>query len=208
MPPGYHIDTLVPMDSLFPTKPTITGSLVQLRPFTEADIECMGPILADPELIKLTGSANTTEEIKKAVPALDERTLEWYRTREEQTDRLDLAIIDLSNDQCVGEAVLNAWSPADRSCNYRILIGPEGRGRGFGSEATSLVIDYAFENTNLNRISLDVLAFNPRARRAYEKAGFGYEGTSREAFRFDGEYIDDVLMAILRSDWKRKSSGD
>lgn len=168
----------------------------------------MGPILADPELIKLTGSANTTEEIKKAVPALDERTLEWYRTREEQTDRLDLAIIDLSNDQCVGEAVLNEWSPADRSCNYRILIGPEGRGRGFGSEATSLVIDYAFENTNLNRISLDVLAFNPRARRAYEKAGFVYEGTSREAFRFDGEYIDDVLMAILRSDWKRKSSGD
>ncbi|MGO1460591.1 MAG: GNAT family N-acetyltransferase [Flaviflexus sp.] len=196
------------MDSLFPTKPTITGSLVQLRPFTEVDIERMGPILADPELIKLTGSANTTEEIKKAVPALDERTLEWYRTREEQTDRLDLAIIDLSNDQCVGEAVLNAWSPADRSCNYRILIGPEGRGRGFGSEATSLVIDYAFENTNLNRISLDVLAFNPRARRAYEKAGFLYEGTSREAFRFDGEYIDDVLMAILRSDWKRKSSGD
>jgi len=102
--------------------------------------------------------------------------------------------------------VLNAWSPADRSCNYRILIGPEVRGRGFGSEATSLVIDYAFENTNLNRISLDVLAFNPRARRAYEKAGFVYEGTSREAFRFDGEYIDDVLMAILRSDWKRKSS--
>ena len=127
-------------------------------------------------------------------------------TREEQTDRLDLAIIDLSNDQCVGEAVLNAWSPADRSCNYRILIGPEGRGCGFGSEATSLVIDYAFENTNLNRICLDVLAFNPRARRAYEKAGFVYEGTSREAFRFDGEYIDDVRMAILRSDWERKSS--
>lgn len=189
-------------ETLFPEKPTIAGERVILRPFTEADIERMGPILADPDLIRLTGSAHSTEETRSASATLDAQTLAWYRTRAVQPGRLDLAIIDAQTGQCVGETVLNEWSPADRSCNFRILIGPEGRDRGFGSEATRLTIDYAFANSKLNRISLTVFAFNPRARRAYEKAGFVYEGTCREAFRFDGEYVDDHIMAILRSDWE------
>jgi len=193
-------------ETLFLNKPTITGERVILRPFTEADIKCMGPILADPEMIRLTGSANTTEEARSAPATLDAKTVEWYRTRAEQTDRLDLAVVDVQTGRCVGETVLNGWSPADRSCNFRILIGPQGRNRGLGSEATRLTIDYAFANSNLNRISLTVFAFNPRARRAYEKAGFVYEGTCREAFRFDGEYIDDQIMAILRSDWEGTTS--
>lgn len=187
---------------LFPHKPTIEGDLVILRPFTESDIECMGPILADPDVIRLTGSANSTREIEAASPCLGERTLDWYRTRADQPDRLDLAVIDRANDRCVGEVVLNEWSPDDRCCNFRILIGPDGRNRGIGSEATRLTIDYAFANSTLHRIGLDVFAFNPRARRTYEKAGFIHEGRRREAFRFDGEYVDDDIMAILRSDWE------
>ncbi|MFT0848108.1 GNAT family protein [Actinomycetaceae bacterium L2_0104] len=187
---------------LFPHKPTIAGELLILRPFMELDIECMGPILADPDVIRLTGSANSTREIEAANPLLDERTLDWYRTRAEKPDRLDLAVIDRANGRCVGEVVLNEWSPDDRCCNFRILIGPAGRNRGIGSEATRLTIDYAFANSPLHRIGLSVFAFNPRARRVYEKAGFIYEGTRREAFRFDGTYVDDDIMAILRSDWE------
>ena len=189
-------------ESLFPIKPTIDGEHVILRPFTEPDIECMGPILADPEVIRLTGSAGSTEEVEAATPVLDEPTLAWSRTHKDQTVRLDLAIVDRASGRCVGEAVLNEWRPEDRCCNFRILIGPEGRDRGLGTEAIRLTIDYAFVSSNLNRIGLTVFAFNPRARRAYEKAGFVHEGTCREAFRFDGKYIDDEIMAILRSDWK------
>jgi hypothetical protein len=49
-------------------------------------------------------------------------------------------------------------------CNFRILIAPRGRDRGLGSEATRLIVGYGFERLHLHRISLEVYAFNPRAR--------------------------------------------
>ncbi|OUE32175.1 Spermidine N(1)-acetyltransferase [Clavibacter michiganensis] len=187
---------------LFPTLPRLEGERVILRPFSPADMEAMGPILADPDVIRLTGSARTSAEVEEmaARPELDDRTRAWYATRADQTDRLDLALVDRATDACVGEAVVNEWRPEDRSANLRILIGPAGRDRGLGSEAVRLLVDHAFAATGLERISLEVMAFNPRARRVYERAGFVEEGRLRAAFRFDGEPVDVIVMALLRSD--------
>lgn len=187
---------------LFPALPRLEGERAVLRPFTPADIEAMGPILADPDVIRLTGSAHTSAEVAEmsARPELDDRTRTWYATRADQPDRLDLALVDRATDACVGEAVLNEWSPEDRSANLRILIGPAGRDRGLGSEAVRLLVDHAFAATDLERVSLEVLASNPRARRVYERAGFVEEGRLRAAFRFDGEPVDVIVMAALRAD--------
>jgi len=103
--------------------------------------------------------------------------------------------------ECVGEAVLNQWDPGNESCNFRIFIGPHGRDRGLGTEATRLLIGHGFERLGLHRISLEVYAFNPRARRAYEKVGFRVEGVLRESFRYNGEWIDATVMSILASEW-------
>jgi RimJ/RimL family protein N-acetyltransferase len=187
---------------LFPDVPRLEGERVLLRPFSPADVDAMGPVLADPDVIRLTGSAHSTAEVAEmaARPELDARTRTWYATRAEQTDRLDLALVDRATDACVGEAVLNEWSPEDRSTNLRILIGPAGRDRGLGSEAVRLLVDHAFAATDLERISLEVLDFNPRARRVYERAGFVEEGRLRAAFRFDDEPVDVIVMALLRAD--------
>lgn len=189
------------MDS-FPLthKPTLEGRLVVLRPFTEADISAMGPVLADPEVQILTGSVASRAQADGASATLDERTLAWYRSRAAQGDRLDLAIVDAQSGECVGEAVLNEVDPENRSCNFRILMGPAGRGRGLGTEATRLILDHAFAATELHRIELEVYSFNPRARRAYEKAGFVAEGVRRDALLFDGEWINAEVMSVLRSD--------
>ncbi len=62
--------------------------------------------------------------------------------------------------------------------------------------------DFAFEQLKLHRLELDVFSFNPRAEKAYLKAGFKREGILRDAL-WDGEkYADDILMAILEDDWK------
>jgi RimJ/RimL family protein N-acetyltransferase len=103
--------------------------------------------------------------------------------------------------ECVGEAVLNQWDPGNGSCNFRIFIGPKGRDRGFGTEATRLIVGYGFEHLGLHRISLEVYAFNPRARRAYEKVGFRAEGVLRESLRYNGEWIDATVMSILAPEW-------
>ncbi|MFT2749743.1 GNAT family N-acetyltransferase [Clavibacter sp. Sh2036] len=187
---------------LFPVLPRLEGERAALRPFTPADVEAMGPILADPDVIRLTGSAHTSAEVAEMAgrPELDDRTRTWYATRADQPDRLDLALVDRATDACVGEAVLNEWSPEDRSANLRILIGPAGRDRGLGSEAVRLLVDHAFAATDLARISLEVLDVNPRASRVYARAGFVEEGRLRAAFRFDGEPVDVIVMAVLRSD--------
>lgn len=188
---------------LFPAQPTLRGRLCTLRPFTAEDIAAMGPILSDPEVLRLTGSVGSSAEAAAGTGTLDERTRRWYETRHRQRDRLDLAVIDNGTGACVGEAVLNDWRPEDDACNFRILLGPAGRDRGIGSEATVLLIDHGFAATGLHRIGLEVFAFNPRARRAYEKAGFVLEGIQREVFKFDGRYIDAAMMSILRPEWER-----
>lgn len=192
------------MPTVFSVKPTLVGERAVLRPFTPADIDAMGPVLADPDVIRLTGSAHSSAEVAGARPVHDERTRRWYETRADQDDRLDLAIVDRATGRCVGEVVLNAWEPENESCGFRILIGPEGRDRGLGSEATRLVLGHAFTALGLYRVELGVYAFNPRARRVYERAGFVVEGTRRAGLVFDGERVDEVLMAILRPEWEQQ----
>lgn len=140
----------------FAAKPTLVGERVLLRPFRPDDVAALGPILADPDVLRLTGSVATTEQVEAASPELDERTRAWYASRSAQADRLDLAIVDRASGQCVGEVVLNELRAAEDACNLRILVGPQGRGRGLGTEAVRLVVDHAFTTTDLHRISLDV----------------------------------------------------
>lgn len=184
-------------------KPTLTGSVVALRPFREADLPVMAEVLADPDVIRLTGSATSTREVESATAEIDEKLRDWYLSRADQHDRLDLAVIDRASGECVGEVVLNKVDVDNLSCNFRTLLGPRGRDRGLGTEAARLLLGYGFEVIGFHRIWLTVFpSFNARARRAYEKVGFRSEGVMREAFRFDGEWIDDELMAILRTEWE------
>ena len=100
----------------------------------------------------------------------------------------------------LGEVVLNDWDEDNQSSGFRTLIGQAGRGRGLGTEATRLTVQYGLQQLGLHRITLQVYAFNPRARHVYEKVGFRHEGTGRDALRFDDEWIDVHYMAALATD--------
>jgi RimJ/RimL family protein N-acetyltransferase len=186
----------------FAVKPTLTGDKAVLRPFDEGDLPAIRAALLDPEARILTGSVHDEAQAHAGAGPEEEKQLrDWYRSRNDQADRLDLAIVDKASGECVGEAVLNQWDPGNESCNFRIFIGPNGRDRGLGTEATRLIVGYGFERLGLHRISLEVYAFNPRARRAYEKVGFRAEGVLRESFRYNGEWIDATVMSILAPEW-------
>jgi RimJ/RimL family protein N-acetyltransferase len=185
----------------FSIKPTLTGEKVILRPFATADFPFLLAALADLEVLRLTGSGHSAQVTVDAADA--ERFLEIYRARNAQPDRLDLAVVDRASGECVGEVVLNEWDKGNRSCNFRTLIGPGGRGRGLGTEALRLIAGYGFEELGLHRISLEVYAFNPRAQHVYEKVGFVAEGVLREALRYEDEWIDATVMSILDYEWAR-----
>ncbi|PID05433.1 GNAT family N-acetyltransferase [Sporosarcina sp. P31] len=179
-------------------KPMIEGKKVVLRPFKDEDFPFIEECLKDPEVLKLTGSSSDFNR---------ESILQWYNTRNEQTDRLDLAIVDQSQGLLVGEVVVNLYDEKNHSMNFRILIGPRGRNRGLGTETTQLIIDYIFTNTTLNQLTLSVFDFNPRAKYVYEKVGFEIENIDKNDLEFEGEWIDSINMKLKKESWlKRKNS--
>jgi RimJ/RimL family protein N-acetyltransferase len=165
--------------------------LVQLGPWHFDDVWTS---LHDPESLKLTGTTQvfTPEEVRAFLETLPGRD-----------DRADFAVTRKTDGTFLGEAVLNTLDIANEAMNFRISLVPEARNQGHGTEATRAVVDFGFDQVGLHRISLSVFAFNPRAQRAYEKAGFVKEGRLREAHLWDGERYDDILMGILRHERAR-----
>ncbi|MET7452428.1 GNAT family protein [Streptomyces sp. NPDC005574] len=179
-------------------KPILTGERTVLRPFTERDADDIRRILDDPEVVRFTFEPSTKLTL--------EHLRSWYGSRATRTDRLDLAVTDRATGELVGEVVLHEWDPDARSCTFRTLIGPRGRGRGLGTEATRLIVGYGFEELGLHRIQLEVYRDNHRALRVYEKVGFVVEGVRRETQLRDGRWADEVVMAILDHEWPGVSS--
>ena len=83
----------------------------------------------------LIGSSYGPDHMPEWDDAAEARFRDWYGTRNQQADRLDLAVVDNASGQCVGEVVLNDWNEANRSCGFRTVLGPRGRNRGLGTES-------------------------------------------------------------------------
>lgn len=91
-------------------------------------------------------------------------------------------------------------NPANRAELRRLALFTEGQ--GLGRQFLLDLIGYAFETIPVNRLWLDVAFDNPRARAAYERAGFQYEGTLRQHWkRPAGDVADLHLFSLLRSEW-------
>lgn len=130
----------------------------------------------------------------------------WFEARLDRTDDYLFGIEVPAGDgwQHIGNVGLHRVDWVNSNCIFGIVIGePEFWGKGYGTKATRAALHFAFDTLNLHRVELEVFAFNRRAMRAYEKAGFRLEGTRREAIYQDGAYQDEHVMAILRQDLER-----
>ncbi|SHO43239.1 GNAT family N-acetyltransferase [Anaerocolumna xylanovorans] len=189
----------------FSYKPVLEGEKVILRPFKENDWEKMLVILEEPELRRLTGSVTNEKEAEEPTdPKEAEVIKQWYLSRNEQTDRLDLAIIDKESGELVGEVVFNEYDETTGNVNFRVLMRQSGCNKGLGTEAIFMFIKYGMTELGIHKIGLEVYSFNPRAERVYQKAGFVLEGVKREDFCYNGEYIDTRMYGMLREDYFKK----
>lgn len=175
------------------TKPILRTGRIVLRPLRASDADSMFASLSEPEATRLTGTQeqHTLEDVQRHCERI-----------ENAADRVDYGI--MADERLVGEVVLNNIDPVNESADFRIAIWqPHDRDKGYGSQACQLMIRHGFESIGLNRIALEVYAFNPRARHVYEKQGFVFEGIRRQALLWNGEWIDAIAMAILRFDYDR-----
>jgi RimJ/RimL family protein N-acetyltransferase len=100
----------------------------------------------------------------------------------------------------IGFIALNNINYIHKICALGIVIGvQEAQGKGFGEEALRLIIGYAFNTLNLNKISVEVVAFNKKALSIYKKLGFIEEGRLKQQFYADGVYSDVIMMAVFKN---------
>ncbi|MBA8880634.1 GNAT family N-acetyltransferase [Phyllobacterium myrsinacearum] len=107
--------------------------------------------------------------------------------------------------EVVGFAIVRDWASPDRvSLIKRIaMLKP---GQGYGSRFLQSVLDRIFNETDVHRVWLGVFPENVRARRAYLAAGFVPEGIARGSAYFGGSYRDELVMAVLRTEWDAAGS--
>ncbi len=123
--------------------------------------------------------------------------------RGERAGWAGFAIYRLPNLEPIGYANLRDWHTPHRTAEFGITIGNASqRGRGFGTEATRLVLRWAFEMIGVHNVWLDTVSTNVAAIRAYEKAGFREIGRIREARRIGGGVADVVLMDCLATEFR------
>lgn len=167
--------------------PTLSGPRVVLRQLVEADAADLLRAARDPEVRRLTGT-------KREFTLAD--TVSWCRSRVDAGARYDWAVTAAGEGCWLGDAALMEVDPDDGVGGFRIAL--ERRpGEGLGSEATALVLGFAFGQLGLYRVELEVFDFNTRAQKAYAKCGFEVEGVKRGGLLWAGERHDVVMMAAL-----------
>jgi RimJ/RimL family protein N-acetyltransferase len=170
------------------------GRLVRLRPLRTSDMERT--------IVWRNDSEIRDPQLGYPFPittAMEER---WFAAvlAGERRDRVSLGVEEHGG-PLIGLVHLTRIDWIARHAVFGITIGDKERqGKGFGKEATRLMIDYAFSNLNLRRIWLEVPASNKRAIRLYEGLGFEREGTLRAHAYVAGALHDVILFGLLRED--------
>jgi RimJ/RimL family protein N-acetyltransferase len=171
------------------------GDLVRLAPLDRNDLTQFLRWFQDYEVKRFLGQG--------VHPFTRETEEQWLDHVLTETESKHFSIRTMADDRLIGNCGLFGFDWRSRCVEFGIVIGEKDAwGRGFGTEATWLILRYAFDELNLHRVWLRVYDYNPRGRRAYEKAGFKHEGTLRQALYREGAYHDVEVMGILRSEWQ------
>ena len=127
---------------------------------------------------------------------------DWLEYHRKNRNEALWVIADRESNNCWGHVGLYNIDHRIRCAEFAIMIGHRSAwGQGVGRKCTQFVLEYGFEDLNLNRIYLSVLATNERAINLYLKIGFREEGKLEQAQYKGGCYVDVVLMRILRKEY-------
>lgn len=172
----------------------LEGKRLRLRPVQPGDLPKFAEWLADPEVRRWLAALHDA-------PTLQDE-IEWYEDSRANPDNV-LWSIETLEGQLIGTVELRVVPHAQRA-ELGIAIQDKTQwDKGYGTETVRHVLEYGFEELELNRIELTVDEENARGRRCYEKCGFTEEGLLRQHRIVEGEFGNTVMMAILKQEWKK-----
>ena len=175
----------------------ITGKKVRLRSYRDEDLKSCMIWINNPAV---------TRYLRVMRPHSQREEREWVErvTAGADPTQAQLVIESLDGEYLGGVGLVNIdWR--NRSAEMGIVVAnPDHWGRGYGTEATLLLLRHAFEELNLHRVYLHVHDFNERAHRSYLGVGFVDEGRVREALFRHGEWHDTIVMGMLAPEYFKR----
>lgn len=113
-------------------------------------------------------------------------------------------VITNDEDEQIGLVGFYFLDQRHRHAEFAIALDPSQQGYGYGTKATELALDYAFNVLNLRKVYLIVVAINEKACHIYEKVGFRKEGTLQEHYYINGAYYDAIIMCMFQNEYVRE----
>lgn len=174
----------------------LSGKKVALRAMEREDLKRLHELHANVELVLLGTNSWEPEPLAAWEKEFDKHV--------EDEDKSDF-VIEVDG-KVIGHIGLVRWRNR-RAGTAELGVGindPEYVGKGYGRDAINVLLDWAFRIQNYRRVLLHTNATNERAIRAYRACGFIEEGRLREDDYVDGQYVDTLVMGILRAEWEAR----
>ena len=175
--------------------PRLAGERVVLRWLTDQDSEAVFEIFGDPEVMRYWSSP-ALKNLDAAADLIKE-IHHFFDTRR----LFQWGICLRESDEVIGTCTLLNLDLTHRRAEIGFALRRSVWGRGYASEAISLLLRFSFESLDLHRLEADVDPENERSIRLLERHGFQREGYLRERWHHLGEIRDTVFLGLLRDDW-------
>jgi diamine N-acetyltransferase len=170
----------------------------------EGKLIALGPLRRDliPTYQRWHNNVATLRTYALPLPTTLEQEEALYTELTTASDKVLFTVYERASWQPVGTTYLTDIDHRHRSAEFGVLIGDViWRGKGYGTETASLMLDYAFTALGLHSVMLTVYAFNLAGRRAYEKAGFREVGRLRQSHWMGGHYWDEIIMDCVATEF-------
>lgn len=177
------------------------GKKVLLREYREGDLKNLKSILNEQNFMRYAAS-------RTPYPRLMNDVIEDYRSISHSKDYYDFEIESIEEGVYIGECGIKTVDFKNSRAEIYIFIGEQYSGRGYGTDAVKVLLDFIFNQMNVHKVSLTVFSFNTRAIRCYEKCGFKVEGCLRNEIFKDGKYHDSIAMGILKEEFMLQGNAE
>ena len=180
--------------------PTLETERLRLRPFEERDAEPLFALHSNAHILRYWDSSPWRERSRA------EAFLTSCREMADLGTGARVAVEQRDDSAFVGWCGLHRWSPQHRSGSLGYCFDDAVWGRGYATESSRALLQWAFDTLALNRVQAEVDTRNRASARVLEKLGFQLEGTLRQDCIVDGDVSDSWVYGLIRSEWRPTSA--
>ena len=170
----------------------LSGKKVNLRPFKKDDVPTLTRWINDPEV---------REFILAFLPQTEKQEEEWFNKLGSDDKNIVLGI-ETKEGVLIGSMGIHQILWVDRVCTTGAIIGnKENWGKGYGTDAKMILLDYIFNTLNMWKVCSNVIEYNKRSLQYSTKCGYKPDGIRKKHIFKKGQYWDLIHLGLFKDDW-------